>query len=418
MKSQKPVSDACRQLLTAQQISPEGPGTILRDIETLITFIGERGLLTKSKQGNLPPDVLPGLNAHMAQPIEVYLERPQLRDFPNIGGMFVLLRVMDFVRVEGKLLRIDPARLALWRTYNPAEKYFTLLEAWLFHADAAVLGGEDRRRLNSQFAANLRFLVKLKTTQWTTFDEYCHLYEICGAVSTWNTQLHVMFGLIEVQSRSLLGRKGEGSGWLMEKGRRTLWGEAVGGRIVEALQAIDEALLYYLDPPEAADFGTLQPAFQAYFPEWQKTYALPQQGAQSGIYIFKVSLTDHRANGEVWRRLAVPGHVSLDELADAVLQAFDFSDREHLYEFRYRDRLGKGQVYFHPETEEGPYAHELEIQLSGLPEKGVMKFRFDYGDDWRFELKLERIDPLDKKMKHSALLESFGKAPAQNPDWD
>ena len=45
--------------LTAQRISADGPGTIVRDIETLIDFIGERGRPTKSKQGNVPAAALP-----------------------------------------------------------------------------------------------------------------------------------------------------------------------------------------------------------------------------------------------------------------------------------------------------------------------------------------------------------------------
>lgn len=411
------MSNQCRQLLTAQQISPAGPGTILRDVETLIACISEREVRTKSRQGNLPVHVLPGLNTRMAEPIEVGLKRPLLRDFPNIAGLFVLLRVMNFLRLEGKALRIDPERLTLWQTYNPAEKYFALLEAWLFHADEGVLGGAVRRR-DDQLAANLRFLLELKTARWKTFAAYCHSGGAFGAVSTWNAHLNIMFGLIEVQPRKLLGRKSASGGWLMEKARRTLWGEALIGRIVEHLSPADESRLLFSAPPANADFGTLQPAFQSYFPEWQKIYALRRQSAQPGIYIFKVSLSDRRANGDVWRRLAVPGHVSLDELADAVLQAFDFSDTEHLYEIRYRDRLSKARGYFHPESDEGPYAQEIKVRAIGLPEKGVMKFLFDYGDRWQFELRLERIDSLDKKMKSSALLESFGKAPAQNPDWD
>lgn len=390
---------------------------MLRDVEMLIDFIGERGLQTKSRQGNLPAAVLPGLNARLARPIEVRLKRPLLRDYPNIAGIFVLLRVMDFARGEGKSLRIDPERLALWRSFNATEKYFALLEAWLFHADEAVLGGEDRRRDN-QFTANLRFLLSLKISRWMEFQEYCHASDYYGAVSTWNTHLQIMFGLIEVQVRSLFGRKGEGGGWLMEKARRTIWGEAVGRVIGEVLQDSGDAPMGFYRPPENADFGCLLPAFQPYFPEWQRIYALPKQGSQPGVYIFKASMNDRRAEGVVWRRLAVPDHVSLDELADAVLQAFKFTDTLHLYAFRFRDRLGKNQAWFHPEDEEGPYASEIEVGATGLPEKGVMKFRFDYGNSWKFELRLERIDAPLKEMRHPVLMDVFGKAPKQYPEWD
>lgn len=46
------MAAAGRTTLSKQAISGEGPGTILRDAETLMEFIGERGLVTGSRQGN------------------------------------------------------------------------------------------------------------------------------------------------------------------------------------------------------------------------------------------------------------------------------------------------------------------------------------------------------------------------------
>ena len=61
-------SDASRQFLHDQSISAGGPGTILRDVETLIAFIGEAGLVTKSKQGNLPSETLAELTRGSRRP--------------------------------------------------------------------------------------------------------------------------------------------------------------------------------------------------------------------------------------------------------------------------------------------------------------------------------------------------------------
>ena len=89
----------------------------------------------------------------------------------------------------------------------------------------------------------------------------------------------------------------------------------------------------------------------------------------------------------------------------------------HLYEFRFRDRLGKGRAYYHHECGEGPYAEEVELGELNLPDQAELAFRFDYGDDWRFELRLERVEPLGKAKQTITLLESAGKAPQQYPDW-
>ena len=55
---------------------------------------------------------------------------------------------------------------------------------------------------------------------------------------------------------------------------------------------------------------------------------------------------------------------------------------------------------------------------TGLPDKGVMTFQFDYGDNWLFELRLERIDPSDNKISRPEVTESAGRPPKQYPDWE
>ncbi len=42
-----------------------------------------------------------------------------------------------------------------------------------------------------------------------------------------------------------------------------------------------------------------------------------------------------------------------------------------------------------------------------------MELLYDFGDSWRFTIKLERIEPRGAKMKTPRILESHGKAPAQ-----
>lgn len=129
-------------------------------------------------------------------------------------------------------------------------------------------------------------------------------------------------------------------------------------------------------------------------------------------------MDDFRAPGPVWRQLNVPAGLSLHELAGVILDAFEFIDHDHLYEFRYRDERGKGRVYNHPFTGEGPYADEILVGETGLAEKGVMKFRFDFGDDWRFELRLEKIDPDDGGISPAAVTGSAGQPPKQYPVWE
>jgi len=47
-----------------------------------------------------------------------------------------------------------------------------------------------------------------------------------------------------------------------------------------------------------------------------------------------------------------------------------------------------------------------------------MVYLFDFGDEWRFDVRLERIDPADGRIKKPKLLEEHGEAPPQYPNME
>ena len=108
---------------------------------------------------------------------------------------------------------------------------------------------------------------------------------------------------------------------------------------------------------------------------------------------------------------------TLDDLATTILRSLKF-DFDHLYEFIYRDRMGATVAINHPEMDEGPWATQVTIGELPTEPGQTMVFHYDFGDDWRFDVKLERIEPPDAKIKAPAILEKHGKSPKQYPDWD
>ena len=118
---------------------------ILKDVDTLLEFVGPGGIVTKSRNATLPSERLPELNAKVSHPVQLALKRALLRDYPNLAGVFILLRVMDLLQMKGNRLVVCPEALEFWRRLNFAEQYFALLEALLFQAQSAVLGGESTR---------------------------------------------------------------------------------------------------------------------------------------------------------------------------------------------------------------------------------------------------------------------------------
>jgi hypothetical protein len=71
------LSDQNQQVLQNQIIDENCPGTVLRDFEKLLAFIGPDGVSVSGKNNLLPFKLLPQLNAQMTHPIEIGLKRPQ-----------------------------------------------------------------------------------------------------------------------------------------------------------------------------------------------------------------------------------------------------------------------------------------------------------------------------------------------------
>ena len=118
----------------------------------------------------------------------------------------------------------------------------------------------------------------------------------------------------------------------------------------------------------------------------------------------------------IWRLIAIPAGATLEELVGCILKSVRFDD-EHLYEFTYVDRLGVRAKVVHPEME-GPWADQVTVGSLPLEPGQTMDLHYDFGDDWHFDVKLERIEPPDARLKKPRILESHGKAPKQySNDW-
>ena len=127
---------------------------------------------------------------------------------------------------------------------------------------------------------------------------------------------------------------------------------------------------------------------------------------RDGIYYFKASL------GECWRRIAIPAKSDLDELADSIIDAFDF-DGDHLYAFYLVARDGRQFSVEHPYVDDAD-THTDELTIGELPltERESMLFQYDFGADWQFDVQLEKVEPEAAKIAEATLVESRGKSAA------
>ena len=402
-----------RRTLRALEVSEEGPGTMLRDFQMLLSFVRERELPVSKTYELLPLKVLPEINARLVQPIDLGLKRPQLKSYPHIQGLYLLLRASGLGRIDGTpsrpVLVIDGSVYDSWTSLNPAERYFTLLETWLLRGQPEIVG---ERASGFHFIGNYFWecasLLQAAEGEGLAVGEddraqWYYRYR----PGLYGVALLELFGFLSVAH----GRTQEGEGWQIDHVTSTPLGMAVFALLGrEVFSGFDEMLELEENPLES--FGALQPVVQPYVSAWQNNLVLPARAFRKGVHVFKVSL-----GRGLWRRIAIPGALPLEELAETIIGAFEFT-YDHLYRFSYRNRFGVETHVNHSYLDEGPWTSEVRVGDVPLQEGQSMTYLYDFGDWWEFKVMLERLDPPDRAMKEPAILEARGEAPQQYPSWD
>ncbi|MGA2035325.1 MAG: plasmid pRiA4b ORF-3 family protein [Thermoguttaceae bacterium] len=148
------------------------------------------------------------------------------------------------------------------------------------------------------------------------------------------------------------------------------------------------------------------------------------------VFILKVALAGRKS---VWRRIALRGEQTLDNLHETIFNAFDRDD-EHLYSFYFprpgtkgRARLRDAVEYACPFSckDAGPFSDDVlpsaaktAVSSLGLKPGQVFLYLFDFGDNWLHEITVEQTDVPAGKGKYPRVVEKHGKSPRQYPDTD
>jgi hypothetical protein len=393
------------RLLRKVVVDEHGPGTVVHDFAAFLAFAEEQALpLTGTHQ--LPRRVLPEINGRLARPLEIGLTRPLQKSYPHVHGLYLLLRASGLTLIEGTdrkpLLIVDGAVRQLWDSLNATERYCSLLETWLVRGQPQIIGERGRGwfRVPETFRKVQWFFLRIPDDGLTVAGDK----DTEGSLRYWpglyNLALLELFGLVAVRH----GPPEPGKGWRIDTVARTPLGDA----LLAALHAgffgdVDNLLA--LESEDKIPFGVLQPTLQPFFPAWQNNLSVAEWAFREGTHVFRVSL------GRIWRRIAIPAHLTLDDLASATLNAVRF-DHDHLYQFSYRNRFGVEDQVQHPYMEEGPWTSEVSIGDVPLRIGQTMTFLFDFGDMWRFKVILEEVDP-EMAIEKPVVLEEHGEPPEQ-----
>ncbi len=404
------------QCLRDQTISEDQPGSLLRDFGMLLDFLRPDGVEAAGKYNLLPMRSIGELDQNLTRPLNLELKRPQIKSHPYIQGLNLLLRAsgLSIVKRSGAKARLmlDPTMIMQWDQLNQTEQYFNLLEAWLRIGRADIFGGEQWLR----GAMLLPCVQAWKATPETgrRFDTNNPQFVCVEGISRdfYNLALLDLFGLMEVEQTSR-----PVAPWCPAGLKHLPFGDAVFTLLINRLfdsfgimprrREDDDQEEETLRPR----FGVWQTLFQPYFPEWQYNLEVSSAESREGTFVFRVSL------GKLWRLIAMPAEATLDDLVTIILRSVNF-DFDHLYEFTYRDRAGAKVRAVHASMDGGPCAEDVEIGTIPLEPGQTMELHYDFGDDWRFAVKLERIEPPGAKIKAPEILEKHGKSPEQYPSWD
>lgn len=142
--------------------------------------------------------------------------------------------------------------------------------------------------------------------------------------------------------------------------------------------------------------------------------------ADTSTRLFRASL-----RGRLYRDLELAGTSSLEDLAAAIVGAFGF-DFDHAFGFysgsgfHYHDAAERYELFADMGDADPGVKGVRRIKLStAFPEPGKeMLFLFDYGDEWRFKVKLTGLGQKEPGVSYPRVVKQVGTAPPQYPELD
>ena len=144
------------------------------------------------------------------------------------------------------------------------------------------------------------------------------------------------------------------------------------------------------------------------------------------VHVFKVALAGAK---RTWRRIAIRDDQTLDDLHESIFALFHRYEL-HLYSFFFTLPGAKGRNWMEGAKEYTSPLHfdsnhvgrgvrnASKTHLRELPlEVGqVFVYIFDFGDDIRHEVTVEKLDlPVEEKAIYPKMIESKGASPDQYP---
>ena len=373
-----------------------GNQTIIENINRVIKYIQTNKVLASKAKWHFAIKQIQDINSILVKPYEIISTRPQQKTYPNINGLYLILRAMGIltfaVSKKEIVMGIDGELLKNWQNLNETEQYFALLEIWLIRASQRTIidgGGYEELAVASLY----RFFRK---NNFITQKEF--IASLRYSPEYHNLALFEMFGFVDIKTSKPI-----------EKNRWNI----IDVKVTSLIQMIypliisnDETLtqLMFHRPKR----GYYKEIFQPYFKDLNNTLKYPKNEIREGTFVLKITLW------KAYRTVEVPSDIDFEELAQLILHLFNF-DNDHLFEFVFTNRFGEKKAVksYHTTQDKNDFdAGEFYLKNLPLRELESFTFIFDFGDWWEFDILIEKFFE-GKKIEKVEIIKSHGEAPTQ-----
>jgi hypothetical protein len=142
--------------------------------------------------------------------------------------------------------------------------------------------------------------------------------------------------------------------------------------------------------------------------------AMKQKSLDLGM-VYRLKVTLKGSKPPIWRRLEVPGNITLAKLHRILQVAMGWTD-SHLHAFKI------GETYFQPDPDVDPLFSMIEeknenkfkLEQVALREKMKFLYEYDFGDGWEHEILVEKILPMTEKNRYPVCIKGVKACPPED----
>ena len=375
--------------------------SLLSEMELFLAYLAQQPLPLSGTKHLPAVKWLESLNGLLPDPDVITLTRPQPGHFSTALALYLLARASGLGRLETvksrQMMVLNQAVFEQWQAMTDEERYFNLLESFCNRLHCTAIGDRSwgGQRLFPSFVGDCLFGRGEQSPEEYLNNAKRHNPYLLRRFYAYGLRLFALFGMANVE---IVDNGKELKEWSL-----TPWGIQL---ITLSHSMILDTLYGQKESDDDSDEYPFKEMIQVWCPTVQGWLSIPDEDVAAG-YILKVSL-----DKECWRKLAVPSGCTLEAVAMTILRAFRFDEIDHLYHFEYLDNYGAQRVIAHEAVTDVDGWADLLTLADIHPRVGMtMKYVFDYGENWIFDIRLEKAcDQMDGAI---AVKEKHGKAPKQ-----